>query len=88
MAIINNGMNANERAILTKAMADSGSKLNFGNFPEKKIDKHGTGGIGDKTSIILAPLMAELGYKVPMISGRAFLIFFNLSIILHNFLIL
>lgn len=51
-------------------MAESGIKLNFRKFSGYKVDKHSSGGIGDKTSFILAPLMAELGFRVPMISGR------------------
>lgn len=70
MAIFFNGMNIEERRHLTTAMAKSGKPMNYRNIEGKKIDKHSTGGIGDKTSLILLPLMMELGVKVPMISGR------------------
>lgn len=51
-------------------MAKSGVKLDFSETKGFKSDKHSTGGIGDKTSLILAPVMAAIGYLIPMISGR------------------
>jgi len=68
MAIYLNGLSAEETAYLTDAMLYSGKVLNF---PEQHfIDKHSTGGVGDKTSFILAPIAAAAGIKVPMIAGR------------------
>jgi pyrimidine-nucleoside phosphorylase len=64
------GMTDEETVSLTKAMIRSGSTLDTRHIPGMKIDKHSTGGVGDKTSIILAPLMAAMGTRVPMISGR------------------
>ncbi len=71
MAIFINGMGEAETVSLTRAMLASGSTLDTGGIPGLKIDKHSTGGVGDKTSIILAPLLAAMGVRVPMISGRA-----------------
>lgn len=64
------GMNVDETVALTSAMADSGDRLSWGGLDGPFVDKHSTGGVGDKVSLILAPLWAELGSKVPMISGR------------------
>jgi pyrimidine-nucleoside phosphorylase len=64
------GMSRSELAALTEAMLYSGEVLNFSDLPGKKVDKHSTGGIGDKTSLILAPIVAAGGLTVPMISGR------------------
>lgn len=64
-----NGLNDTETIALTRAMTDSGDRLHW-DFEGPFVDKHSTGGIGDKVSLVLAPLWAELGYKVPMISGR------------------
>jgi pyrimidine-nucleoside phosphorylase len=70
MAIYLNGMNNQEQQALTEAMLHSGSILDFSDIPKPKADKHSTGGVGDKTSIIIAPLVASCGAAVPMISGR------------------
>ena len=70
MAIYFNGMTARETADLTVAMMESGKVINPADLPGTKVDKHSTGGIGDKISIPLAPLVAACGATVPMISGR------------------
>ena len=72
MAICLNGMSATETWALTRAMRDSGEVLDWGppNSRPPVVDKHSTGGIGDKTSLVLAPLLAADGLWVPMISGR------------------
>jgi pyrimidine-nucleoside phosphorylase len=71
MAIVFQGLNADELAAWTSAMIASGDILDFGDIPVPKIDKHSTGGVGDKISIPLAPLVAACGIAVPMMSGRA-----------------
>lgn len=70
MAICWQGMDVEERTYLTKAMAASGKRLDFRAIKGAKADKHSTGGVGDKTSLMLAPWLAAAGVKVPMISGR------------------
>jgi pyrimidine-nucleoside phosphorylase len=64
------GLSSSELTALTEAMLYSGEVLDFSDLPGKKVDKHSTGGIGDKTSLILAPIVAAGGLIVPMISGR------------------
>lgn len=70
MAALLRGLNREETAFLTDAMLHSGEVLDLSEFSPAKIDKHSTGGVGDKTSLILAPLAAAGGLIVPMISGR------------------
>lgn len=64
------GMQDDETAALTRAMAGSGDRLSWPGLTGPFVDKHSTGGVGDKVSLVLAPLWAELGARVPMISGR------------------
>jgi len=70
MAVFFRGMTPDETAALTDAMMRSGDMLSFDGWPRPTADKHSTGGIGDKISLILAPLAASAGMAVPMISGR------------------
>jgi pyrimidine-nucleoside phosphorylase len=70
MAIYLNGMNDVEQEILTEAMLHSGNTLDFSDIAKPKADKHSTGGVGDKTSLLIAPMVAACGICVPMISGR------------------
>jgi len=70
MAVYFRGLDTAETTALTLAMRDSGDALKFPRDPRPLVDKHSTGGIGDKVSLPLAPLLACLGFRVPMISGR------------------
>lgn len=70
MAVVFRGMDAAETADLTRAMLESGDVFTWPAGTPPKIDKHSTGGIGDKVSLVLAPLLARHGFWVPMISGR------------------
>jgi pyrimidine-nucleoside phosphorylase len=70
MAVYFRGLDTMETTALTLAMRDSGDVLKFPDDPRPLVDKHSTGGVGDKVSLPLAPLLACLGFRVPMISGR------------------
>jgi pyrimidine-nucleoside phosphorylase len=70
MAIYFRGFDRSEMNALMEAMLESGKRLDLSRLPMPRIDKHSTGGVGDKTSLILAPLIASLGVAVPMMSGR------------------
>ncbi len=70
MAVLIRGMTGAELSALTAAMLHSGEVLDLSDLPGAKIDKHSTGGVGDKTSLIIAPVVAAAGVTVPMISGR------------------
>ncbi len=70
MAIFLRGLDKAETAALTDAMIESGARLDLSHIAIPRIDKHSTGGVGDKVSLILAPLIASLGVAVPMMSGR------------------
>ncbi|MDR3145528.1 MAG: thymidine phosphorylase [Treponema sp.] len=71
MAVFFQGMSPAETAALTELMLRSGSVIDLSGIPGPFVDKHSTGGVGDKTSLILAPLAASLGIRDPMMSGRA-----------------
>ena len=71
MAVCFSGMTDREVSALTERMTKSGESLDLSSVPGVKVDKHSTGGVGDKTSLIAAPLAAAAGVTVPMISGRA-----------------
>jgi pyrimidine-nucleoside phosphorylase len=70
MAVVWRGLTPEELAALTDAMLESGDRLNFDGLARPRADKHSTGGIGDKVSLLLAPLVASCGVAVPMMSGR------------------
>ena len=70
MAIFFNGLNGREMNTWTDRMIDSGERLDLGNLSRPTVDKHSTGGVGDKISLILAPLVAACGAAVPQLSGR------------------
>lgn len=70
MAMFTRGLNPDEQNALTFAMLHSGEVLELSDIPLPKADKHSTGGVGDKTSLIIAPILAACGIAVPMISGR------------------
>jgi len=71
MAVYHSGMSDREVSALTDCMLASGSTLDMSDLPGLKVDKHSTGGVGDKTSLIAAPIAAAAGVVIPMISGRA-----------------
>src|ERR687894_850642 len=70
MAVLWRGMAPEELAALTDAMIESGDRLSFAGFGTPRVDKHSTGGVGDKVSLLLAPMVASCGVAVPMMSGR------------------
>ena len=71
MAVCWQGLSDRELQELTRSMAESGGRLELGSLPGPTVDKHSTGGVGDKVSLVLVPLMASLGCFVPQLSGRA-----------------
>ena len=70
MAVYFRGLTRRELTALTRAIIDSGRRLDFGDGPVPAVDKHSTGGVGDKVSLLLSPLVAEAGLRIPMMSGR------------------
>jgi pyrimidine-nucleoside phosphorylase len=71
MAVFYSGMSDREVSAVTESMVNSGSTVDLSSIPGVKVDKHSTGGVGDKTSLIASPIAAAAGVVVPMISGRA-----------------
>jgi len=71
MSIYLQGLTTKETIFLTEELIASGKVIDLSSVPGKKVDKHSTGGVGDKVSLVLAPLVASLGVNVPMISGRS-----------------
>ena len=69
-AVVKNGLTPSETAAYTEAILHSGKQLDFSHLPGFVVDKHSTGGVGDKVSLILGPLLAACGFYVPMLSGR------------------
>ncbi|OHD07125.1 MAG: thymidine phosphorylase [Spirochaetes bacterium GWC1_27_15] len=70
MAVFFRGFNPQETVFLTKSMINSGETIDLSSIPKIKVDKHSTGGVGDKTSLLIAPLAASCGVAVPMMCGR------------------
>ena len=70
MAVFIHGLNGEELTVWTEAMLTSGEVLELSAIPGRKVDKHSTGGVGDKISIPLAPMVGACGVKIPMMSGR------------------
>src|SRR5690348_4701972 len=71
MACFLRGLDRSETAALTEAMLQSGDRLDLTGLDRPRVDKHSTGGVGDKVSLILAPMVAACGVAVPMMSGRS-----------------
>src|SRR5438552_1742207 len=71
MAVVLRGLERQELAALTDAMLASGQRLGFDSWSTPRVDKHSTGGVGDKVSLVLAPMVAAVGVAVPMMSGRS-----------------
>src|SRR5579862_387878 len=70
MSVVFRGLDRQELAALTDAMIASGQRLTFDGWPTPRVDKHSTGGVGDKVSLVLTPLVAACGVAVPMMAGR------------------